>query len=183
MIVQGCIARAFFLFERRSQLMIDEGALSDFALQRPIKRRQSLGGIAQVPGRGRIVTEDLPNPRLDFSVYESVLHPSSRCSYRSGGLLDEALYMLALQEHFGEDGPILACPHEPAFFKFFQIFGLRLPVLKRRAVESIARTINLAPWLTIRLQGSPQFSDLFHCAVPLTYVLIPCLEVTPFSNH
>lgn len=133
LIMQGGLARAFFLFERRSQLMIDEEALPDFALQYLIERRESFDGLVQVPGRGRMVVENLTNPRKRSAAYEYVLHPGTRREYRSSGLLDEAPYVLALRKHFGEDGPpraILACPHEPAFFKFLQILGLRQPVLK-----------------------------------------------------
>src|ERR1700687_89769 len=119
--MQGGLARAFFLFERRGQLMIQEGALSDLALQHPIERRESFEGLVQVPGRGRMVVENMTNPGKGRAACVDVLHPGTRRDYCMGRLLDEAPYVLALRMSFGEDGPldaILACPHVPAIFKF-----------------------------------------------------------------
>jgi hypothetical protein len=126
--VQGGFARAFLLFERRSQLMIHEDAFSDFAPQHLIEHFESFDGLVQVSGRGRMVVENLTNSRQGLAVDEFGLQPGTRRAYRSGGLLDEAPYVLTLRKHFGEDGAlraILACPHEPAFFKFLQFLLLR----------------------------------------------------------
>jgi hypothetical protein len=101
LIMQGGLTRAFFLFERRSQLMIDESALFDFALKHLIEHRESCDGLVQVPGRDRMVVEDLTHSRQGLAVYGCVLHPGTRRDYRGGGLLDEAPYMLALRNHFG----------------------------------------------------------------------------------
>src|ERR1700722_860010 len=142
LIMQGGLARAFFLFERRGQLMIEKVALSDFALQHLIEPRESVDGLVQLPGRGRMVVENLTNSWQGRAAYEYVPHPGTRRDYRSGGLLDEALYVLALRKHFGEGGPlqaILACSHDPAFLKFPQIWGPRQPVLK-----SAPRNLSLA---------------------------------------
>jgi hypothetical protein len=76
--MQGGLARAFFLFERCGQLMTHEGALFNFALQHQIERRESFGGLVQLPGRGRMVVESLTVSREGPATCEFVPHPGTR---------------------------------------------------------------------------------------------------------
>src|SRR6202042_2027885 len=110
--------------------MLEQSALPDFALQHLIERLESFDGLVQLPDSGRMVVENLANCRLGFA-----LHPNTRQDYRSRGLLDEVMYVLALREHLGEEVNrhefdfriqhwTASCParfsHEPAFFRFLQ---------------------------------------------------------------
>jgi len=68
LIMQGSVARAFFLFERRGQSMIEEGALSDFTLHLVNERRESFEGLVQLPGRDRMVVENLTDSRQGLAL-------------------------------------------------------------------------------------------------------------------
>jgi hypothetical protein len=129
LVIQGGLSRAFFLLERRGQLMIDESTFSNCTLQQMVERHESFNGFVQVPGGARMVLENLADSRQRFDVYERVLHPVTRCDYRTGGLLDEVPHMLALPQDLGEDGSLAAIrgrPYEGAFFRVFQIRGAAL---------------------------------------------------------
>ena len=133
-------ARAFFLLERRSQLMIHESALPDFRLQHLIDRSESFNGIVQVPGGGRMVVENLTHSRRRLAVCGRVLHPGARRGYRGGGLLKEIQYMRALREHFRQDRRLNDLPGG-ASFRFSQNLGLCLLVSKRALCRVLGRRV------------------------------------------
>ena len=57
----------------------------------------------QLPGRCRLIVENLTDFQMGLAVHEGLLHPGIRRVHRSGGLLDETADVLALRKHFGEE--------------------------------------------------------------------------------
>jgi hypothetical protein len=72
-------------------------------MQRLIERLESFAGLVQLPIRGRMLVENLADSRRRLAICECVLHSGTRRDHRSGGLLDEVLYVLALRKHLGEE--------------------------------------------------------------------------------